>query len=221
MQCLVAIALFAVTACSHQNQPVHEPFLREGIDIVKLESPEYLDYVIADSYGDSLFGIRYENECSAQELFLGTSPYIALPDGYYAIDWKWGHFVYSPTNYLLSVKWEEVKDRRQRWGWDKMKLSSGFILREFGFSYAGIDKFLNIAPPPVKDDKYPKEYKIPGWLYFTHSLSDITDSVRLQQYLDEVKFQDSLQATYVERVSRIIEEGRLEEFFDSYSYYGY
>ena len=219
---LLVLSTCIFIACTPKNNPVieepvvEEPLVKMGITVVKLSSPEYLDYVIADicNHKDSLFAIRNE-DYPAQELFLGSSPYIALSNDYYAVDWKWGSFIYTPTNYLLSVKWEDVMDRKQQWGWEKMKLSSGFILKEGGNSYEAIDKFLNIAPPPIKDSTIcnylPKEYCIPLWLLSIHSLSEISDSVMLQQYLNEVKYQDSLQNIYVERLSQIIEEGRLEE----------
>ena len=213
-----SMCIYVFTACEPKNNPEAEEVLdKMGIAVVKFSSPEYVDYVIADicNHKDSLFAIRNE-DYPAQELFLGSSPYIALPNDYYALDWKWGYFIYGPTNHLLSVRWEEVKDRKQQWGWDKLKLSSGFIRKEGGSSYKAIDEFLNIAPPPIKDNTLynylPREYCLNQGLWRIHSLSEITDSVFLQQYLDEVKYQDSLQVIYVERLSRIIEEGKIDDF---------
>lgn len=211
MRCLVAIVLFAVTACSNQNIPTpEEPLVKMGIHVVKFESPEYLDYVIAGrcDYKDSLFSIL---GCgfTAQDLYIGSSPYIALSDDYYAIDWKWGSFIYG-AYYLLNIKWEDVKDRHLQWTGDKVVLSSGFIKEMHGGTYEEIDQFLNIAPPPVMDESsyYPREYLRPGLSNLP--LSSFADSTQ-QRIIVETKYQDSIHAIYVERISRIIEEGRMKE----------
>lgn len=219
MLCMAVTTMCLLASCTQQNVPSPGDVLdKMGICVVKLSSPEYLDYVIADIYNhkDSTFAIRHLIGGAAQELYLGSSPYIAkLQNGYYVVDWKWGDFLYPSTNHLLNVKWEDVKARNQQWEWDKMMLSSGFIIKCGGAPFERIDKYLNIAPPPIKDNTYfdylPREYCRPPCIGLVLSLSEISDSTSLQLYLDDVKYQDSLQTIYIERLEKLIEEGKFEE----------
>ena len=211
---------FVLSACEHNIPGTGDVFSVDPLlylEIVKFSSPEYLNYVVAekDYSGDEehLCTIRGAGG-SCQELFLGSSPYIALPNDYYVVNWKWGSFLYQPTNFLINVKWSDVKNRHQRWDYPSIVLTSHFIKEWGGPTYQEIDKYLNIAPPAYIDStrnaRIPVDYIRPDWVYGYDSITEVPDSL-LHEYMAGVKQLDSLQNVYIERISKIIEEGALDK----------
>ena len=108
---------FFLPSCNYNNPGQPEPVIMY-MDIVQFAKPEYINYVVVDraapEYDENSCKIRMAGR-ACQELYLGSSPYIALPDNYYIIDWKWGSFIYPPTNFLINCQWTDVKDRLQIW----------------------------------------------------------------------------------------------------------
>ena len=69
-----------------------------------------------------------------------------------------------------------------------------------------IDNALNIAPPAEMDSKFPyvpADYLQKDWMGRYSLLEEIPES-QLEEYLELVKYQDSLQEVYVERLSQLI-----------------
>lgn len=202
-----------------------------GMTIVKMTAPEYLDYVICDkmtvppqlsegSNDDSynVYGIRGYGRC-VQELYLGKNPYITLEDGYYLVDWKWGHYIYPPTNKLIDVLWTDVEDRLQQWDLQTEILSDSWrdIFEIVGYTdRKSVDVFLQIDSLPefleanISKDQY-DPFNSASFLMEHNSIQQIMDSVFLVEYLDEVAKQDSLQNVYIERLNQIICQKALEE----------
>lgn len=181
------------------------------IAILKFSSPQYLDYVIVkkEKSEDNEFYKIGGVGGSCQELYLGSSPYIALPKGYCMLDWKWGRgIINTPENYLIDVKWEDVENRQQKWQSNTRIISSDFI-PDGGWratSYEWIDKALNVTPPTEMDSEFPDvpaDYLRKDWMERYNSLEEIPESQR-EEYLELVKYQDSLQDVYVERLSQLI-----------------
>ena len=190
------------------------------MDIVQFAKPEYINYVVVDraapEYDENSCKIRMAGR-ACQELYLGSSPYIALPDNYYIIDWKWGSFIYPPTNFLINCQWTDVKDRLQIWEYPSLFITSDFLKAYGAIGYDVIDKALHIAPPQEVDTLahkgVPLDYLKPRFYANCHSLDDIPAD-RMDEYLADVKRHDSLQNVYMERLARIIEEGSLEKAAD-------
>lgn len=208
------------------------------IDIVKFSSPEYSQYVVAEKvaitfdtidtkYGYSLtakeYGYKIRSDGGVyQELFLGKSPYIELPNNYFIVDWKWGDFIYEPSNILLNVKWDEVQDRQEIWEIDSKIVTSHFITSWGSVSREDIDKYLNITHSVIDSDyNIPAEHVRPWFLGKYNSISEMSDSIgenyTLKEYQQEVQKQDSLQNIYVERIAQLIEEGALERVANMYN----
>lgn len=223
---ILAICLMlCMTSCESKDpQPDCSGVPLNSMVFVKFKaSPEHLNYVIAepDYFGEEerLCTIRGVGG-TCQELYLGSSPYIALPKGYFLIDWKWGDFVYEPTNMLIDIKWTDVQDRHQKWEYPSKIISEDFI-KEIGYiSYQTIDKYLNIAPPKRMNEiyaYYPDDYIRPHWEGEYHTYSDIPETQR-NTYLAEVKKQDSLRTIYIKRLSQIIEAGAVDDAGTIYKY---
>ena len=212
---LLLLLSFLFSACNQgvEDEPIPIDWkpIEMRITILKFSSAEYINFVSAKKEiieGEVFYkigGVGY----TCQELYLGTSPYIVLPKGYYMIDWKWSFIFHNPGNYLIDVKWEEVENRQQKWPSNTKILSTDFIIHDGGWratSYRGIDKTLNIDPPTEMDSKFPyipADYLEKDWMGKYNSLDEIPESQR-EEYLKLVKYQDSLQNVYVERLSQII-----------------
>ena len=201
---IVACLAVLLQACD-QNTPAADPQPAGGglLRIIKFKSPEYADFVVVEKTfnGDSCHIRQVHNIII--EVAIGSSPYIALPDDYYAVDWKWGQLIYPPTNFLIDVKWNEVTDSHQKWEYPSKYITSD-IFKVWGYTaYKTIDSFLNI------EVANPYDYTRPDWvdekLPF-HHYSDLPKA-----YKAEVRREDSLQNVYVERLSQIINEGNMKK----------
>lgn len=207
---IAAFGCLLVACTSNEPIPNMTPTHYMYMNIVKFSSPEYLNYVAVEKeyMGDEehICHIRFLEGRACEELYIGSSPYIALPDEYYIIDWKWGDFIYPPTNFLIDVKWSEVESRNQRWEYPSIYITSNFI-KEWGYvSYKTIDTYLNIQS--VQD----YDYIMPEWMdgYGYRSLKDIPES-EVESYMADVRYQDSLRDVFVEHLSQIIKEGALNK----------
>ena len=196
-----------------------------SMQLVSFNSPEYTKYVVADRVAaewDTIKGVRTKsaykilwNGGACQELFLGQSPYIELADGYYLVDWKWGNFIYQPSNVLLDAVWTDVQDRQQVW-WDSSTpvISSDFIKHWGHTNRVDIDKYLQITPA-ANDERFnvSTDHVRFLWLGEFHTLADMQESFGngAEDYMQEVARQDSLQRVYVERLTKIIKEGGLKK----------
>lgn len=223
-KCIILLQLclaVAFSSCETSREIIDDPTPMMFITVIKMAAPEYLNYVVVekDYREPELCKIR-SSGAACQELYLGSSPYIPLPDDYYLIDWKWGTFIYEPSNFLINVKWTDITSRYQKWEYGSNIISDHFLKAWGGASFKNIDKFLGIAPPPIDSlvsSYIPADYVRPWWFYQYNSLNDIPDSEK-EEYMLKVKHMDSLQNVYKERISRIIEEGKLEKLGALYKY---
>ena len=203
------------------------------ITLVRFQQDTYKDYILAEQKYDSKDSVEYyalrAPGTVPQELFIGRSPYIPLPDGWYAVDWKWGKIIYRPTNVLLPIVWEKMQDTDQRWDIKIPLLSTNPVTRWSGVRRNAIDKYLNITPTPAVIDSDHREwgddvspdYRVPEWAWRYKHLSDVPDTIDVgftkEDYLRDIARQDSLQEVFIERLTRIIESGDIDEVM----YYDY
>lgn len=201
---------FLLVACESHNQTSYagdtEPSIH--VCIVKFTAPNYKDSVVVekDDEGDSCQIRKIGGYGTCQELFLGTSPYLALPDGYYLVDLKWGDFFYY--NFFINVNWKEVKDRMQKWEYPPENVNKHFVSDLRKISCRAIDKYFG-------EQFGNRNYVIPNLSY--HTISDVP-SFELQNFYKEVAIQDSLQDVYLERLSQIINDSALDRVRHKYQY---
>lgn len=215
----IFLSLLLLYSCSFQHQQIPDNQLIP-LTILKVSDPKYLEYVVAENVNvkfDSVdasglvqgveraYKIRGEGAVY-QELYIGRSPYIPLEDNFYLVDWKWGSFIYEPSNVLLNVKWNAVNNRREEWNLNTEIISSDFLVT-WGWTDRGkIDDELGIK------DTSPLDYMRPNFYGLYNTIDEIPDTIVLKDnfcytmknYQDEVLRQDSLQRVYVERLSKII-----------------
>lgn len=234
----VFVSFFAVSCNSNNGQVPEEDSKPDqhimSMQLVQFKSPEFLRYVMEEKVPaeiDTIKGClteKLDGKESAykirsvggvyQELFLGQSPYIELTEGYYLIDWKWGNFVYQPSNVLLDVMWEYVKDRQSLWELETPVVSSDFIKSWGTTDRAAIDNFLQITPAEKdKGFNVSSDHLRPIFLGLYNSFSDMPKSFDLYKiktindYQNEVVRQDSLQRVYRERLIKIIMDDGLKK----------
>lgn len=201
-----------------------------GMQLVRFKSSEHIQYVAVEEVpvefdtikgypSDKLVGTKSAYKIRGaggvcQELFLGHSPYIELVNDYFLVDWKWGNFIYKPSNVLIDVAWQGVQDRQQIWDLQTDVISSNFIYKWGSTNRADIDRYLNITPAPDKDYLFnvSTDHARPVFLGKYHTLSDLDKGqYTVDDYMHEVARQDSLQNVYIERLKQIIQDGGLKE----------
>lgn len=200
-------------ACEPSPQPATytgypEPTMY--IVLVKFTEPQYVDSVVVEenAAGDSCQIRKMGGFGTCTELCVGHSPYIPLPNEYYLVDWKWGYFFYMPYTFVINVNWLDVIDTKQKWECPKGQLNISFIKDLRCCYFKSIDEY--------SGESYGyRNYEIPSSLSKYHSLSDVPYD-QLEYFLKQVAVQDSLQEVYKERISKIIEEGALDDLYKSY-----
>lgn len=197
-------------ACEPSPQPATytgypEPTMY--IVLVKFAEPQYVDSVVVEenAAGDSCQIRRIGGFGTCTELCVGHSPYIPLPNEYYLVDWKWGDFFYM--NFIINVNWLDVTDTQQKWVYPTGKINRNFYKELKKINRKIIDEYFG-------ESYGDRNYFIPGLSWY-HSLSDVP-SEKLDNFLKLVAVQDSLQEVYKERISKIIEEGALDDLYKSY-----
>ena len=221
---LSALILGLVSCESNSNSYVPhaaEMYMR----IVKIPSPENLQYVVAEMYpvSNDSNGFKIRNNGGVfQELYLGTNPYIELSDDYYCVDWKWGDFIYIPTNVLIDVLWMDVTNRQQYWSIETSLIAENFSPQNGYISRRQIDSYLGTECSVLKDTNLNLsiDYAEPWFIRKFNTLEEFLNGVKVQNpstyaniesYQSEVVRQDSLQIVYVERLKQIIKEGQLQK----------
>lgn len=222
----IFLGLLLLYSCSFQHQQIPDNQLIP-LTILKVSDPKYLEYVVAENVNVKLdtvdasglvqgaeraYKIRGEGAVY-QELYIGRSPYIPLKDDFYLVDWKWGSFLYEPSNVLVNVKWDEVKNRQEEWNLNTEIISSDFLVTWGWVDRKKIDDYLGIKGASLVDYIHPNFYG----LYNT--IEEIPDTIvledkfcyTLKDYQDEVLIQDSLQQIYAERLSQIILDNSLNK----------
>lgn len=243
---ILLITVLAVMFISCGNNEAPQNYMPERqdlpVEIVKVIDSELLQYVVADivpvftdttysPQGPILSGDSNEYQIRGiggvyEELFLGTNPYIELGEDYYLVDWKWGEFLYEPTNVLIDVKWEDVKSRQQDWPIETTLLTSTFPCQHKYIKRQSIDELLGIQPSATMDTicKMSVDYARPWFIWRFNTLEDLMTEkteleshglyyLTLESYNAEVARQDSLQLVYAERLKQIIQKGKLQELF--------
>ena len=215
---IVSVCFIALLpSCESHNQPADTGETCAYFTIVKFIAPEYSDYVVAGrEFEEGLCRIASAHGGYAcQELFMGSSPYIALPDGYYATDWKWGEFIYPPINILIDVKWNEVDSINQTWEYPSILISTKILKLWTKVTYQSIDNYLHIESTNTSDYDSPLEW---AFLNLYPSIADIPEE-EVDAYMAHVQYLDSLQEVYTKRISEIIEKGEFGKAFPIYRTY--
>jgi len=116
--------LDSVTVSEDPGIVIYPPFLGSPIGtgyicFIKFKKEEYKKYIIAEpDTEDGYYSFRWLTGVNAEKL-VGSSPFIELPNGYVAFDWKWGaSFIYEPYTLLLNKPWRSFKRYDQKWTYD-------------------------------------------------------------------------------------------------------
>ena len=222
---ILSALMLSFVSCETNSNSYHPRVPEMYMNIVKISSPENLQYVVAEKYPVSRDSNAYKirnNGGVFGELYLGTNPYIELADDYYCIDWKWGNFIYIPTTtFLIDVKWENVTDRQQYWPLETPVIADNFTPQSGYISRQQIDNYLGTKCSSLMDTdlNLSIDYAEPWFIRKFNTQEEFLEGVEAQQpqkyatvesYQAEVNRQDSLQGVYVERLKQVIKDGQLQ-----------
>lgn len=207
-----------------------------GYKIIEISNSEYLDNVLANYIDIENYQVCGYGWLYCEDLFLGTSPYIHLIDNYYLLDWKWA---LAPDNncVLLAAEWNDVTSRyNQKWAQEDgcIAVVTDFLDKMYWTSPRAIDTYLQITPaPPSKEcwsvnhytnPKISADYELPWFPPKTYTnTSELPDTLYIdtaftgevytkEDFLAEMKRQDSLQQVYIERLKVILQTTTLSKF---------
>lgn len=187
-----------------------------ALELVKFKDNKYREYILAEYITQSVT-MRGDVPPLAEELIVGTIPYsIELPNGYWAIDWRWGlSFIYPPSNILLPYTWSSLKHWNDTWEKPHEYIKFNEYIEEIRFvDRRSIDEYSSIY---ITDEREAyQHYSIP-YIYWKYtSISEIAEEDK-KLYYNEVYRQDSLHSAYIEHLIDIINKGA----FDSVSRIGF
>ena len=202
---ILTVLLFANAAC--ENKDTEKPYIDQEPSMVmvyvRFAADSATQFVIAESFDDESATMRGKPGV-CQDMVLGTLPYKYVSKGYYIVDWKWGYFLYRPSNVILNLTWYDLEDWNHVWRLDETGTHDQSMLGEYGvIRRKKIDEYLNIA--------YQEEnYAIPD-LY-----GDVVDREEIEaagydeeKYMMNIHVQDSLQNIYIDRLKEIIQKDAL------------
>jgi len=193
------------------NDP--EPYM--SFLLVKFTDDKYRDYILAENIGS--VRMRGRVPTLAEELIVGTIPYsVKLPNGYWAVDWRWGNaFIYRPSNVLLHEKWETLTHWNQTWELPENIIPFDDYIADCGcVCRRTIDNHLSINLDVKRwSDLDFMLYELP-WVWWQYnSVADIPANEK-EVYMSEVLRQDSLHAVYIQRLTQIIESGDFQKVYN-------
>ena len=191
---------------------IGSPIGTATIAFIKFKKEEYKKYIIAEpAMEDGYYSFRWMMGINVEKL-LGSSPYIDLPNGYVAIDWKWGHgsFCYEPLTLLLNKPWESFKHYDQRWTYDDvLQPEVHEIIKEAWIvGYQHLDWYFGNYRIPV-NPKTNLPANVCSYIRFGTlllSLNDISGDYR--DYMEQAIYEEDKRFTvYLEMVKKLIESG--------------
>ena len=114
------VFIFANSACQNINKekPFIDPEPSMYMVYVRFAADSVTQFVIAESYDNETASMRGKPG-ACQDLLLGTLPYKHVSKEYYVVDWKWGYFLYKPSNVILNLTWYDLKDWNYVWRLDE------------------------------------------------------------------------------------------------------
>lgn len=184
---------------------------RGVVCFVKFKNEEYKKYIIAEPADDEegYFTFRWLTGVNAEKL-VGSSPFIDLPNGFAAVDWKWGlGFVYEPYTLLLNKSWSSFRRYDQKWTYnDVFQPEVHNLIDEYWIvGYPHLDWYFGNYRIPVnpKTNLPANTYKfVEKPLFFSLDEFDAEKKAYLQQAIKE---EDKRFNRYLQQVKKLIESG--------------
>ena len=205
------IVMLCLVSCERnwENSP---PPLRVYILIIKFKQPEYKDYIMShfSTKADCDLGPAiYPRFLPPSVLNLyGQSPYIELADGYLLFDWKWEQAYYYGA--IINEKWTELTTRNICWPIEKL-----YVARPVAEIY-------NISADKIKEynSGYLEHDTSVSYLVFPYSEQRWKNLKKQEKkrVLSQTKEIDEAFIEYAEVLSRMINEGKLDEYGTKYSF---
>lgn len=180
------------------------------IIFIKFKKEEYKKYIVAQPYPQGkCYTFRWVQGVNIEKL-VGTSPYIDLPKGYVALDWKWlgMGFMYEPYTLLLNKKWKTFKQYDQTWTYEDVYQPEVHELIEeyWEAGYPHLDWYFGNYRIPINPDT-----RLPAnvCLYVTRSFLSFDELAPNDQdyYRQAIKEEEKRFNAYLKMLKKLIETG--------------
>lgn len=208
--------LDSVTVAEDPGIVIYPPFLGSPIGtgyicFIKFKKDEYKKYIIAKpDIEDGYYSFYWLQGVNAEKL-VGSSPFIDLPNGYVAVDWKWWPgIINEPYTLLMNIPWKSFKRYNQKWTYNDVLQPEVHEL---------IDEVWHVGYPHL--DWYSGNYRIPinpttnmpanvcsyvRECTFFVTYNDL-DAQGRAYYKQAVKEEDKRFKSYLQVVKKLIESG--------------
>ena len=180
-----------------------------GMLFIKFKKEEYKKYIIAEpAIEDGYYTFRWSWGVNAEKL-VGSSPFIDLPNGFVAVDWKWGAgFIYEPYILLLNKQWNSFKRYDQKWTYDDVYQPEVHELVEeaWAVGYPHLDWYFGNYRIPVNPNTKLPANVCAYVLKSFYSYDDISPA-EIPYLKQAIKEEDKRFKTYLQMVKKLIESG--------------
>lgn len=188
------LCLFWAVGCN--RQPFTNPY-SDYVTVIKLDKPEYKQYVLAFQSGHS----REVSLSGNGNIFNdGTLPYWDLADDYLLIDWRWYMFPRYETAYLIFEPWTDQNTYAfgNIWNLDTCQYVKNPIKRRYNIDMARVNEYLGTT------ELYQMDYRE------TH-IEHWKGTESLEEFRTQTAHMDSVWIYTQQQLNTVIEEGKLKK----------
>lgn len=196
---VVAYILCALCIIGCNRQPFTNPYMNY-VTVIKLDKPEYKQYVLAPENGyEGCAGFYGEANIFGD----GALPYWELQDDYLLIDWRWYMFPrYQTTYYLIFEPWTAQNSYAwsdgNTWRLDTCQYIKDPIERRYDIDMTKVNEYLGTA------ELYQEAYGE------THGMH-LIDTKLWEEFRAQTTHMDSVWAYTQDQLNTIIEHGELKK----------
>lgn len=196
---VVAYILCALCIIGCNRQPYTAPYTNY-VTVIKLDKPEYKQYVLAPENGYAGHAGFYGE---ANIFGDGALPYWELQDDYLLIDWRWYMFPrYQTTYYLIFEPWTAQNSyawsEDNTWRLDTCQYIKNPIKRRYDIDITKVNEYLGTA------ELYQKDYGE------THGMH-LIDTKLWEEFRTQTTHMDSVWTYTQAQLNTIIEQGKLKK----------
>lgn len=205
---LLATSILLGTMACDEPHVLNTPDPGVHVYVIKFDKPEYKEHIMvyADGFGEETTRLCNERLALPDSVIhlCGKSPYIELPNNYLLVDWKWGRIYYQNEEAIIRSKWSELKAADTLWPrseiYVKYPVSEAYcISREVIKDYN--NGFLQYYDTDSTFIRLGWNVSDQNWATYSEGLKAST--------LEYLALCDSVQAEFVEIITRMIQDGNL------------
>lgn len=205
---LCSVACNRNTECDSGKELNSIPPREIVVQIIKFKQPEHKDYILTHFSTRENCGLSPVMECiSFPDLNVSPyrqSPYIELADDYLLLDWK--STIMWDTRAIINEKWTEWIDDNTCWNTENLYIEYP-VAELYHIEQSKIKKYNNEYLENSEINSLAGFYFQKDWACLTNQQKDY-----LKKWFDNA---DNAYVEYTEILTRMISEGKLDEYGSS------